>query len=159
MSKLSIIALIEAQFPNNVLQLIKPVNSRNVSKKINEESFNVKDGGFETEVQAGYKTQIAITDPKAWATKKYVDDLVTKRITDSAAITTIINPARYNDTYGNPSPAIGGIWNGSVALPVILVAGNYYIEPFGTDGEAKHKFEVVEDYTGSLTIIRIPYLQ
>ncbi len=75
MSKASINTYIDSQFPNNTQQLIKPINSRNVSKKIVLETINTKDGGFETEKQVGYKTEdVVVSDPKAWITKKYLED-------------------------------------------------------------------------------------
>jgi hypothetical protein len=75
MSKSSLKQLVLNQLPNNTQQLIKPVNVRTVENAVIDESLNVKDGGFVVEIQAGYKTEgVAITDPKAWITKKYLEE-------------------------------------------------------------------------------------
>jgi hypothetical protein len=81
-----------------------------------------------------------------------------QRITDTSVITAITNNANYNDAYGNPSPAYGGIWN--TTLPSPIVENDYYIEPIGTpNGLPRSKIEVKKDSTGSLTIIKTPYIQ
>lgn len=43
MSKASVNIYIDGQFPNNNQQLIKPVNARNVTKKLNDEGYNLAD--------------------------------------------------------------------------------------------------------------------
>jgi hypothetical protein len=79
------------------------------------------------------------------------------RITDSSTITTITTNSNYNDSYGNASPAIGGIFN--TTIPSGINEGDYYIEPFATDGTPKHKIECKRNASGNLILIKIPYLQ
>lgn len=80
------------------------------------------------------------------------------RITDSGTIATITNNANYNDSYGNPSPAIGGIFN--TTLPAGIADGDYYIEEIATGaGLPKHKIECTTNADGDLVLIKIPYLQ
>lgn len=78
-------------------------------------------------------------------------------ITDPTIITTITTNSNYNDSYGNPSPSIGGIFN--TTLPVGINEGDYYIEPFATDGMPKHKIECKRNASGNLILIKITYLQ
>jgi len=80
------------------------------------------------------------------------------RITDSGTITTITNNANYNDSYGNPSPAIGGIFN--TTLPAGIAEGDYYIEEISTGaGLPKHEIRCKTNADGDLVLIKIPYLQ
>ena len=79
------------------------------------------------------------------------------RITDSGTIATITTNSNYNDSYGNPSPSIGGVYN--TTLPSGINEGDYYIEPFATDGMPKHKIECKKNADGDLILIKIPYLQ
>lgn len=74
MSKILIKGEIQSQFPDNNDNLILPENVRSIADMTVDESLNVKDGGFDVEQQTGYKTEIALTDPKAWITKKYAED-------------------------------------------------------------------------------------
>ena len=80
------------------------------------------------------------------------------RITDSGTIATITNNANYWDSYGNPSPAIGGIFN--TTLPAGIAENDYYIEEISTGaGLPKHKIECKTNADGDLVLIKIPYLQ
>ena len=80
------------------------------------------------------------------------------RITDSGIIATITDNSNYNDSYGNPSPAIGGIFN--TTLPVGIAENDYYIEEISTGaGLPKHKIECKVNADGDLVLIKIPYLQ
>lgn len=80
------------------------------------------------------------------------------RITDSGIIATITDNSNYNDSYGNPSPAIGGIFN--TTLPIGIAENDYYIEEISTGaGLPKHKIECKKNADGDLILIKIPYLQ
>lgn len=80
------------------------------------------------------------------------------RITDTGIIATITNNANYNDSYGNPSPAIGGIFN--TTIPVGIAENDYYIEEISSGaGLPKHKIECKTNADGDLILIKIPYLQ
>ena len=80
------------------------------------------------------------------------------RITDSGTIATITDNANYNDSYGNPSPAIGGIFN--TTLPAGIADGDYYIEEIATGaGLPKHEIRCKTNADGYLVLIKIPYLQ
>jgi len=80
------------------------------------------------------------------------------RITDSGTIATITNNANYNDSYGNPSPAIGGIFN--TTLPAGIAENDYFIEEISTGaGLPKHEIRCKTNADGDLVLIKIPYLQ
>lgn len=80
------------------------------------------------------------------------------RITNSGIIAIITDNSNYNDSYGNPSPAIGGIFN--TTLPTGIGENDYYIEEISTGaGLPKHKIECKKNADGDLVLIKIPYLQ
>ena len=76
-------------------------------------------------------------------------------ITDSGTIDIIKDPLNYNDSYGRPSPPVGGIFN--TTIPSGISEHDYYIEPAGTLGLPRHKIEC-KKIASTLSLIRIPYI-
>lgn len=112
MSKNAIDNYIDQQFPNNDQQLIKAVNARNVTKRLNEEAFN-KQSDDSDDINEGLNNK--------FYSNELVDDRVAQLIQDSddGKLTW-----SYDDTNGTLTPEIDFSSLGDQDLEAVLSLGN-----------------------------------
>jgi hypothetical protein len=100
MSKADVDILIDNRFPNNTQQLIKPVDARIVTKRLNEETFNLDDNDSD-DIQEG-TTNLFFTDER-------VDDRMAQVLQPSVGGDITWD---YDDTAGTITPVFSGTGGG-----------------------------------------------
>jgi hypothetical protein len=180
MSKSSINNYIDGQFPNNTSKLITPANARNVTKKLNEEGYNLADNDsddvnegivhlFFTDARTGASVAM-ILQPSAGGEIDWVynptDNTITpivsipggsggSEIDDPTTISLLIDSTKWNDANGTVGATQGGYWN--TTTPPIPAENDYYLEPPTNDGRVRHYISF-KKIAGSLKPVRIPYI-